>query len=181
METNVFDTRCQMGLETILISAGVNAATAATISSAVATASTVASVAGTVIGGIQQRGASKAAAAATSAEAQRQADLRQQETEQRARVEARENIELEKRQKLAFIKSGVDVGVGSPLLVLAETERKGEENIEAILKTGRTQATGLLATGAAESRRLKASGRQALISGLTTGATRAAPLFKPKG
>ena len=164
-----------MGIEVALIAAGVSASTAATV----ATVATVASAAGTVIGGLQQRGAAKAAAKATSIEAQRQADLVQEERELQARSEARQNIELEKRQKLAFIKSGVSFE-GSPLLILAETERKGAENVEAILRSGRTQATGLLAEGALRSSQLKASGRQALISGLTSGATLAAPLFQTK-
>ena len=164
-----------MGIETALLAAGISASTAATIS----TVLTVASTASTIIGGIQQRGAASAAAKATSREAQRQADLRQQEREIQARSEARENIELEKRQKLAFIKSGVSLE-GSPLLLLAETRRRGTENVEALLRSGRTEATGLLAEGALRSRQLKASGRQALIGGLTTGAARAAPLFQTK-
>ena len=151
---------------------GVDPVTIGLILSAVSTA-------GAVVGGIQQRGAAKAAAKATTAEAQRQADLVQEEREIQARSEARQNIELEKRQKLAFIKSGVAFE-GSPLLILAETERKGTENVEAILRSGRTQATGLLAEGALRSAQLKASGRQALISGLTSGATLAAPLFQTK-
>ncbi len=126
------------------------------------------SAAGSILGGIQARGAAEQQAADTRAEAQRQANLRQEEREQQARLEAREGIELEKRQKLAFLKGGVSLA-GSPLLLLAETRRIGAENIEAILKTGRTEATSLLQAGAFQARGLKTTGRQALIGGLTRG------------
>ena len=83
---------------------------------------------------------------------------------------------MEKRQKLAFLKGGVSLA-GSPLLLLAETRRVGGENIEAILKTGRTEATSLLTQGAFQARGLKATGRQALIGGLTKGIGTAAGGF----
>ena len=129
---------------------------------------TLISAGGSIIGGIQARGVAEQQASDTRAEAQRQAGLRQEEREQQARLEARENIQLEKRQKLAFLKGGVSLA-GSPLLLLAETRRVGGENIEAILKTGRTEATSLLTQGAFQARGLKATGRQALIGGLTKG------------
>ena len=169
--------RCVMGLETILIGAGIEAATAASIASAAGTAATVAGIAGPIVGGIQQKGAAEAAASATSREAQRQADLRQEEATKAARVEARENIELEKIQKLSFLKSGVALE-GSPLLLLAETKTRGAENIESIIRSGQTGATGLLASGTTKASQLRASGREALLGGLLGGATRAEPLFR---
>lgn len=138
---------------------------------------TLASAAGTVVGGIQQSRAAKAQAKDTRNEAQRQANLRQEERTQQARVEARENIALEKRQKLAFLSSGVSLE-GSPLLLLAETKRRGGENVASLLKTGQTEATGLLRSGESQATSLRASGRQALIGGLTSAAGTAAGGFK---
>lgn len=129
-----------------------------------------------VVGGIQQKKAADKQASATRAEAQRQANLRQEERESQARVEARENIQLEKRQKLAFLKSGVSLE-GSPLLLLAETRRVGGENVEAIIKSGQTEATSLLRGGESQAAALKSSGRLALIGGLTGGLTTAAGGF----
>jgi len=137
---------------------------------------TLVSAAGAVVGGIQARGAAEQQASDTRAEATRQANLRQQEREQQARAEARENIALEKRQKLSFLKSGVSLE-GSPLLLLAETRRKGTENVAAILKTGQTEATSLLRAGTFQSNQLKSRGRQALIGGLTKGVGTAAGGF----
>lgn len=130
-----------------------------------------------VVGGIQTRNEAEAQASATRTEAQRQANLRRQEAENEARREVRANIALEKRQKLSFIKSGVALE-GSPLLLLAETGRKGTENIEAILQSGRTGATGLLAQGQLQSSALRSTGRQALVGGLTRGATTAVGGFR---
>jgi len=123
----------------------------------IAIASTV-SAGAAVAGGIQQ-----------SREAQKQAQRTQQETELQARAEARENIGLEKRQKLAFLKSGVALE-GSPLLLLAETRRRGQENVGAISQTGRGRAKGIAA-----------SGRQALIGGFAQGLGTAAGGFSGFG
>lgn len=119
------------------------------------TASLVAVAAGgQVLGGIQQ-----------SREANRQADIAQEEAELRARSEARQAIDFEKGQKLAFLKSGVALS-GSPLLVLAETRTRGTQNVREILRGGETQAKSF-----------RASGRQALLSGFTSGARTAAGGF----
>lgn len=114
----------------------------------------VASAAGSAIGGIQQ-----------SREARSQANKASEEAELQSRAEARETIKLEKQQKLAFLKSGVALE-GSPLLLLSETKRKGKENIEAITESGRVRASSI-----------RASGRGALISGLTSAAGTAAGGF----
>lgn len=129
-----------MGVETALVIKGLSAVSA------------LASVAG----GVQQR-----------SEANKQAKLAGQEAEDRARLEARENIELEKRQKLAFLKSGVAIDSGSPLLVMEEDKRRGEENVDAILGTGANRAASL-----------RSSGRSALIGGITKGIGTAAQGFQ---
>ena len=144
-----------MGIETLLLAAGVSASTASTAGTIAAVAGGISAI-GSVVGGVQQARA-----------AGEQSKLAQQEAETRARAEARQNIELEKRQKLGFISGGVALE-GSPLLVLAETKRLGAENVGAIVETGQTQAESL-----------KSTGRQALIGGLTTGAATAGGLGTP--
>jgi len=104
---------------------------------------------------------------AQSKESGRQAKIAQQQSEAQARSEARSNIALEKRQTLAFLKSGVALE-GSPLLLLAETRREGGKNVENILEGG-VQTAGSL----------RASGRSALIGGLTSAAGTAAGAFTP--
>jgi len=114
----------------------------------------IAAIGGTVFGGIQQKN-----------EAGRQARFAQEEAEDRARVEARGNIQLEKRQKLAFLKSGVQLA-GSPLLVLAEDRFRGKENVQAILSSGQRRAKAF-----------QQQGKQALISSLVSAAGSAAGGF----
>lgn len=122
----------------------------------------VATIAGSVGSFIQGQ---KAAGAAESAAAQQAANA-QQEAEATARREARENIALEKRQKLAFLKSGVSLE-GSPLLLLQETREQGEENVEAILRSGQTQQQAIIGSGVTTAGQARASGRQALLGGLS--------------
>ncbi len=106
-----------------------------------------ASAASSVIGGIQQ-----------SRAASRQAANAQAQAVDQARAETRSNLELEKKQKLAFLKSGVALE-GSPFLVMAEDAQTGEQNVGAILRSGANQA-----------RSIRRSGRQALFSGFASGA-----------
>lgn len=87
-----------------------------------------------------------------------------------ARVEAEEAGRLARRQKLAFLASGVTLS-GSPLLVLEETRRKGLENIEEILKAGGAASEAITAEGRLQAGQLERGGRQEFISGLTTGIT----------
>ena len=93
-----------------------------------------------------------------ASEARSQAKSAQEQAEVQARATAREAIDVEKRQKLSFLKSGVALE-GSPLLILAETREKGLENVEAIQGQGRQQAKSILR-----------GGRSALIGGLTSAA-----------
>lgn len=99
-----------------------------------------------IVGGIQQKNAADA-----------QADEASRAAEEQMRTEARENIALEKRQKLAFLKSGVSL-TGTPLAVLAETHRIGNQNIEEIGRAGSAKAASY-----------KASGRSAMIQGIGQG------------
>jgi type II secretory pathway pseudopilin PulG len=94
-----------------------------------------------------------------------QAEAAQEQAEASARAQAQENIAFEKQQKLQYLKSGVELS-GSPLLVMAETRRKGLENIENTLGSGQQTASSALA-----------SGRSALFSGLTSAASSAAGSF----
>lgn len=108
-----------------------------------------------------------------------QAELAAQQAESRAieqeRVSAREaRLEQEnaedfrKRQKVAYLASGVDLS-GSPLLVMEETRRKGAENVNEILKSGSAGASSARAEGRIQASQIKSSGRRAFASGLSEG------------
>lgn len=139
----------------------------------------VVAVAG-VVSAAQQSSAAKSQASAVRAESERQGALQRQEAELSARQEARSNIKLGKRQKLAFLKSGVALE-GSPLLLLAETQDEGDDNVEAILTSGQTRSQSTLNQGVFQATSLKSSGRQALIGGLTSAAGTAAGGFGDGG
>ena len=118
-----------MGLETALIAA------------------TVVSAGSSIYSGIQQNKMAKKQAAL----AQQQADLQAQE-------ELKQGQRYRNKQAVAYLKSGVAIDTGSPLLAMQET-----------LDTAATNARNIRATGAAQASILKKQGRNALVSGLIEG------------
>ncbi len=87
-------------------------------------------------------------------------------TAMQANEEKKEADSALRRQKLAYLASGVTLQ-GSPLLVMEETRRKGQENVDEILKAGSSMGTAVLSEGRQSANAAKLSGRQALIGGIT--------------
>ena len=131
-------------------------------------ASTVLSIGAQVFSGIQ---ASKAAKREASFQRQ-QATLAQQESEIEAERVELENRKFKKRQKIAFLKSGVTL-LGSPLLVLDETERESQKQVQSILRRGTAQFRLGLQRADITRRR----GRAALIGGIAGAASTALSSF----
>lgn len=101
--------------------------------------------------------------------AQAEANLRAEET---ARASAREaqfvGMEAEsvrRRQKLAYLKSGVDLE-GSPLLTMEATRQAGIDNVEEVLRSGGKTAGSQVVEGRARASALRSSGRQAFMQGV---------------
>lgn len=87
-----------------------------------------------------------------------------------------ENIKFRKKQKLAFLKSGVGL-IGSPLLILEETRTEGNKEVEAIRRRGQAQFTlGLRKAGIT-----RATGRARLIGGIAGAASSAVSGFSTFG
>lgn len=112
-------------------------------------------------------GKQQASNAATQAQLQTGEIRRQNERE--ARLEQEQVDETVRRQKLAYMASGVTLE-GSPLLVMEQTRIKGQENISEIIAGGESSANATLQEGRLRSQQLKATGRSSFISGLTSGA-----------
>lgn len=114
-------------------------------------------------------GTSLAAGFAGQDAAGREADLLNQqgliarsEAEAEAERVGTQNRKFKKVQKLAFLKSGVSL-FGSPLLVLEETEREGQKEVDAIRRRGFAQQTLF----GRKAKIARGKGRQALIGGFT--------------
>lgn len=118
-----------MGLETALIAA------------------TAISAGSQIFSGIQQ-----------NKEAKKQAALAQEAANRQAAEEEAQAKRYRNRQVVAYLKSGVSVDTGSPLLAMQET-----------LDTAATNAANIRATGAANASILKRQGRNALVSGIISG------------
>jgi hypothetical protein len=154
-----------MGIETALLAAGMSAGTA----SAVGTGFSILSGVSSLVGGLQSLGAGSQQA--KNAEAQAAIAAREQ-----VRVSAREaqleqeNVDdVRRRQKLAFMASGVSLQ-GSPLLVMEETRRKGAENVEEIRMGGGASAGARLTEGRIAASQARSAGRAGFMSGLTSSA-----------
>ena len=93
-------------------------------------------------------------------EAKKQARLAEQQANLTAQEELKNADRYRSRQVVAYLKSGVAVDSGSPLLAMQET-----------LDTAATNARNIRATGAAQASALKKQGRNALTSGLIQGTT----------
>lgn len=157
-----------MGVET-LMAIGMGAKTAATVSSIgsiLGTGLSVVSGVSSIFGGMQsnQEAANQAALAKTQAMQQSAESARLARRE--AGVVQEEAEKTRKAQKLAFLKSGVSLE-GSPLLLMEETRMKGAENVSEVLKAGAAGSYAAMQEGRIKAKQYKASGREALVSGLT--------------
>jgi len=140
-----------------------------------------------IIASVVSAGASIAGGVSANKEAKRQAATAEAEANMRAEETARMGvreanavgIEAEstrRRQKLAYLKSGVDLS-GSPLMVMEATRRNGLDNVEETLRASSYGAAAQIQEGRSQARALKSSGRQALISGIGNAAGSAATGF----
>lgn len=172
-----------MGIEAALLGAAATAATGTTAATAatagligaggsltlggIATGLGLLSSGMSLLGGMQQSGVAKQQASL----AMMQADMAGKEQARQAAREAgfaqERMLDTERRQKLAFLSSGVTLE-GSPLLVMEETRRKGLDNIDEILKGGAAAQSTARLEGRIQADNLRASGRQAFSSGITT-------------
>lgn len=162
-----------MGIETALVAMGMNAGTAATVASVASTAGSVlsgVSALGSLIGGAQSYKEGKQQAENAKAEAA----LRGQEEARIAAKEAkleRENVESTlKRQKLAYMSSGVSLE-GSPLLVMEKTRERGAQNIDEIISSGASNVAAAQTEGRIKANQARSSGRREFMAGLSNAAT----------
>lgn len=134
------------------------------------------SAASSLFGGVSAKNES----ARQAATAQAEANLRAEETA-RAGVREAEAVGMEaesvrRRQKLAYLKSGVELE-GSPLMMMEATRRAGLNNVEEVLRSSSSAAGAQIQEGRSRARALKASGRQSFMSGITGAGTALARMF----
>ena len=98
-----------------------------------------------------------------SAQIGRKADVLKEQVQFKAGERARQAGKLMARQKVSFMKSGVNLA-GSPLQVIEETGAFAQEDVRQIFRTGDIQARNLRRTG-------QAAIFQGLGQGLMSGAT----------
>lgn len=148
----------------------------AVATSTVAAIAAAATAASSIIGGIQAQSAAEEQSALALQQAGASAAEQERLAFKEAQVEQETADTARKRQKLAYLKSGVSLA-GSPLLVMEETRRKGAENVEEILKAGEAGSNAALAEGRIQASQIKSSGRQAFARGITGGMGQIAGAF----
>lgn len=132
--------------------------------SAIFIGSAIAGVGSKVYSGYQQNQAAKREASLM----EDQGRIEQEEAAAEAQRRADEVRKFSRVQGLSFLKNGVSLA-GSPLLVLDETLTQGQQEVDAITRSGDAKRT-LYNRKAANTR---ASGRSALLGGVLEGATSA--------
>ncbi len=169
-----------MGLETAALSALGLASTGATgvlyASPFIASLPSISTVVGALSAGMglfsgissmgeaeEQSAMAEASATLAGKESARQAVLL-------ANKEKEKNDATVRKQKLAYLASGVTLE-GSPLLVMENTRQKGIENVNEILESGASASTTAETEGRIKSKQLLASGRSSLLKGLTGSAS----------
>lgn len=110
-----------------------------------------------IMGGMQ---ANKAASQEAKLMTQ-QAELAQQESLREAEIKARDVRSFKERQSVIYAGQGITLE-GTPLLVMEETARRGQEEVDAIVRAGKAQS-GLIRARAQQTRR---SGRNALFGSI---------------
>lgn len=158
-----------MGIETaVLASAAKSAFTAVGGLKGIGTGLSIFSGLSSLVGGAQQYGAAGDQAELAYQQAESRAVEQERVTSREARLEQEKNEDIRRRQKVAFLASGVELS-GSPLLVLEETRRTGAENVNEILKAGEAGASATRSQGGLTKTQIKGSGRQAFMTGVTRG------------
>jgi hypothetical protein len=109
----------------------------------------------------KQQGENAIASATMAAKEQTRVAFKQ------AQVEGENAKTAERRQKLAYLASGVTLE-GSPLLIMEETRRKGAENVDEILKAGDAASGALMQEGYNTKTALNLKGREAFSSGISS-------------
>lgn len=140
-------------------------------------AAAVASAGASIYGGIEGKKAGDQQAALALAQANAAAAETKRVTDKTAANTAKEAKQYEDQQKLAYLKSGVTLE-GSPLLVMEETRRLGADNVAEVKAAGAAQASAQLAEGRTTAQTAKAAGRQAMVQGITGGASALSRLGK---
>lgn len=138
------------------------------VAPAILAAAAVATLATSVAGGIAADKASKKEANLLMD----QSRLAQEEALADAKRQADEGRQFIKNQKLAFLKNGVTLA-GSPLLVLEETTRIKQEEVNATVRRGNAQSRFY----AAQADIARRGGRASLISGIGGGVASAGSMF----
>ena len=134
--------------------------------SSLSTGFSVLSGVSSLLGGMQANSEAKNQANMATQEAKLKGAEAERQANREAQFEQEDVNSVTRRQKLAYLKSGVELS-GSPLLVMEETRRRGKDNIDEIMRSGAAGSKAAYSEGRMQAANYKASGRQAFATGLT--------------
>lgn len=164
-----------MGVETALLAVGASskfAAVASTLSTGLSLFSGISSI----MGGMQSRNEAGVQSELAMQQAESRAIEQERLSAREARIEQDASEDARKKQKVAYLASGVSLA-GSPLLVMEETRRKGLENVDEVLKAGEAGANVARTEGRIVAEQAKSTGRKEFSSGISSGLQSIAKAF----
>lgn len=130
-----------------------------------------------IFGGLQGQAEGENQASLAMSQAAARGVEQERLAQREAKMVADDAANTERKQKLAYLASGVTLE-GSPLLIMEETRRKGAENVDEILSSGKAASAAALAEGRVIASQAKSAGRQSFVSGLTGAASTGLSAFQ---
>ncbi len=130
-----------------------------------------------IVGGLQGQSEGDNQAALAISQASQRGTESVRAAEREAKFTQDEALATERKQKLAYLSSGVTLE-GSPLLVMEETRQKGQDNFNEIIRAGQAEKTAAELEGRVLASQAKSKGREAFTSGLMGGLSAGANAYQ---
>lgn len=126
-----------------------------------------------IMGGIQANKEAKSQANMALAQSAQAGVEQERQSWAQARQVQEEAKDTERKQKLAYLASGVSLS-GSPLLMMEATRQKGIQNVNEVMTGGKAASNAAMTEGRMTAVKARSMGRQAFISGIGSGISSAA-------
>lgn len=139
-------------------------------------AGTLVQAGASIMGGIQANKEAKSQAAAAIAQSAQAGVEQERQSWMQARQVQEEAKDTQRKQKLAYLASGVSLA-GSPLLMMEATRQKGMQNVSEIMTGGKAASNAAMTEGRMTAVKARSMGRQAFIEGIGKGISTATSGF----
>ena len=123
------------------------------------------SAASSIMGGMQQNAEAKQQARNAEAQGILQSKENVRVAAAQAQQESAASDDARRKQKLAYLKAGVTLD-GTPFAMMEDTKLRGERNVDETIASGASSSAAAMQEGRTTAANYRASGRQALMTGI---------------